>query len=394
MLRFEEIDPYIAKCVRCGTCKAVVGLFQPGCPAGERFGFEGFYSSGKIWVARGIREGVLQWDDPELLRKLFACTLCGNCTQQCPMTVRERILEVFEALRAEAVKQVGTPYPEHRRLKDSLIQYRNPWMQPRRRRLQWARGESLKILTPGGRERAKVLYFVGCTAALDASLQHVARNTVALMKAAGVDFGILGEEEVCCGSVMLRVGERDLARELARKNLDLIRALGVETVVTSCAGCFKTLSQDAPVFGGLAARVVHSSRFFLDLALAGKLALENRGGLRVTYHDPCHMGRHCGEYDAPRELMQDGTGISLVEMPRNRENAWCCGAGGGVRSAFPDWALETSRARVREAAETGAEGLVTTCPFCLQNLTTAVQAEGAPLELMDLTDLLVRILPH
>lgn len=392
MLRFEEIDPYIAKCVRCGTCKAVFGLFQPSCPAGEHFGFEGFYSSGKIWVARGIREGVLQWDDPELLRKLFACTLCGNCTQQCPMTVRERIMEVFEALRTEAVKQAGTPYPEHRRLKDSLVQYRNPWMQPRRRRIHWTRGEGLKVLSPGGRERAKVLYFVGCTAALDASLQHIARNTVALMRAAGVDFGILGEEEVCCGSVMLRVGERDLARELARKNLDMIRALGVETVVTSCAGCFKTLSQDAPAFGSLTARVVHSSRFFRELHLAGKLPIENRIDLRVTYHDPCHMGRHCGVYDAPRELLQDGTGVSLVEMPRNRENAWCCGAGGGVRSAFPDWALETSRTRVREALATGADSLVTTCPFCLQNLTTAVQAEGAPLELMDLTDLLVRLI--
>jgi len=392
MLRFEEIDPYIAKCVRCGTCKAVFGLFQPACPAGERFGFEGFYSSGKIWIARGIREGVLRWDDPEVTRKLFACTLCGNCTQQCPMTVRERIMEVFEALRAEAVKRAGTPYAEHQRLKDSLIQYRNPWMQPRRRRLQWARGESLKILKPGGRERARVLYYVGCTAALDASLQHVARNTVRLLRKAGVDFGILGEEEVCCGSVMHRVGERELAGELALKNLEMIRALGVETVVTSCAGCFKTLSQDVPAYGEMTARVVHSSQLLRELFRAGRLTFDKEPDLRVTYHDPCHMGRHCGEYDAPRELLTSQPGIRLVEMPRSRENAWCCGAGGGVRSAFPDWALETSRTRVEEAAGTGAALLVTTCPFCLQNLTTAVRAEGSPLELVDLTDLLVRLL--
>jgi Fe-S oxidoreductase len=390
MLRFDEIDPFISKCVRCGTCKAVFGLFQPSCPAGERFRFEGFYSSGKIWIARGIRDGVLPWDDPELLKKLFACTLCGNCTKQCPMTVRERILEVFEALREEAVRQVGTVYPEHRRLRDSLVQYRNPWMQPRRRRLHWARGQSLKILEPGGRERAKVLYFVGCTAALDSSLQHIARNTVTLLKKAGVDFGILGEEEVCCGSVMLRVGERELARELTLKNLEMIRSLGVETVVTSCAGCFKTLSQDAPAFGDLSARVVHSSQLFRELHRAGKLSFEKEIPLQVTYHDPCHLGRHCGIYDAPRELIERAPGVSLREMPRNRDNSWCCGAGGGVRSAFPDWALETSRTRIEEARGTGSSLLVTTCPFCLQNLTTAAQAEGAELELMDLTELLVR----
>jgi len=126
VLDYREIDPYIAKCVRCGACKAVFGLFEPSCPAGEHFKFEGYYSSGKIWIARGLKEGFLQWEDPELIKKLFACTLCGNCTQQCPMTVKEKILEVFEALRAEAVKINDLPFAAHLRLKNSLIQYRNP----------------------------------------------------------------------------------------------------------------------------------------------------------------------------------------------------------------------------------------------------------------------------
>ena len=390
MLDFKDIDPYIAKCVRCGTCKAVFGSYVPSCPAGERFRFENFYSSGKIWMARGIKEGVLRWDDPELVRKLFSCTLCGNCTQQCPMTVRERIMEVFEAMRAEAVRVAGTPFPAHKRLRDSLVQYRNPWMQPRRRRTQWAQKEAVKILKPGGGERAEVLYFVGCTAALDPSLQPFARNTVALLRKAGVDFGILGEDEVCCGSVMLRVGERDLARELAEKNLELFETLGVETVVTSCAGCYKTLSQDVPAFGKLSARVVHSSEYFRELNRAGKLTFEHELDFRVTYHDPCHLGRHCGVFDAPRELIDMQKGVTLSEMARTRENSWCCGAGGGVRSAFPDWALETSCTRIDEAERTESGYLVTTCPFCLQNLTTAAQAGTTSLMLMDLTELLVR----
>jgi len=250
----------------------------------------------------------------------------------------------------------------------------------------------VKVLEPGEPRRAEVLYFAGCTAALDPSLQHIAQNTVRLLQKAGVNFGVLGDEEVCCGSVMLRVGERDLARELAEKNLSLFRGIGVKTIVTSCAGCYKTLRQDYPSYGDIQARVVHTSEFVRELYLDGKLQPTNQTKLRVTYHDPCHLGRHCGLYDAPRKMIEALPGVSLEEMTRNRENTWCCGAGGGVRSAFPDWALESSRIRVQEAEETGSSHLVTTCPFCLQNLTTAVQAGNTPLEVMDLTDLLARII--
>ncbi|MEW6443490.1 MAG: (Fe-S)-binding protein [bacterium] len=388
MLEYRDIDPFISKCVRCGTCKAVFGLYLPSCPAGERFRFEGFYSSGKIWAARGLKEGLLRWDDPELLKKLFACTLCGNCTQQCPMQVREKMLEVFEALRAEAVRREAGPLPGHKKLKDSLVQYRNPWMQPRRRRTHALRDLGVKILSGKDPARAAVLYFVGCTAGLDPSLEHIVRNTIALLQKAGVDFGVLGEEEVCCGSVMLRIGERELAREMARKNQEWVRKLGVKTIVTSCAGCYKTLRQDQAGLAPIPARVVHSSTFFLELVAQGRLSFQGADALRVTYHDPCHLGRHCGLYEAPRKLLKALPGVDLREMPRNRQNAWCCGAGGGVRSAFPEWAVETSRLRVEEAEATGADALVTACPFCLQNLRTGLQASQSGLAAMDLTDLL------
>jgi heterodisulfide reductase subunit D len=392
VLEFSEIDPYIAKCVRCGTCKAGRGLHEPSCPAGEYFRFEGYYSSGKIWIARGLKEGVLPWEDGGLLEKLFACTLCGNCTQQCPMTVRERIIEVFESLRSEAVERVGTPFPAHRRLKDSLIQYRNPWMQPRRRRLQWLRDLPVRILTPDGADRAEVLYFVGCTAALDPALQQVAQSTVSLLNEGDVDFGVLGEEEVCCGSVFLRIGERALVKELAEKNVEIFERLGVKTVVTSCAGCFKTLSQDYEALAQLPVRVLHASQYLLELRQAGQLRSDRETDVQVTYHDPCHLGRHCGVYEAPRQLLESLPGVELKEMKRNRGNAWCCGAGGGVRSAFPEWALQSSRARIEEAEATGSRLLVTSCPFCLQNLTTAAQAENASLQPVDLTSLLARLI--
>jgi heterodisulfide reductase subunit D len=207
-----------------------------------------------------------------------------------------------------------------------------------------------------------------------------------------VDFGILGDEEVCCGSVLLRVGLRELAGELVRHNIEQINALGVETVVTSCAGCYKTFSQDYPAFGALNARVLHSSQFFMELIQQGRLRPSMSTKLKVTYHDPCHLGRHGRVFDAPRDLIAALDRIQLREMPRNRENAWCCGAGGGVRSAFPEWARETSRIRVQEAIQTGADTVVTACPFCLQNLSAGLQAEGSRLRLMDLTDLVVSAL--
>jgi heterodisulfide reductase subunit D len=250
----------------------------------------------------------------------------------------------------------------------------------------------VRILEPDGPARAEVLYFAGCTAALDPALQHIARNTAGLLRKAGVDFGVLGEEEICCGSVFLRIGERAAAQELAERNLEFFERLGISTVVTSCAGCFKTMCHDYPSYGALPVRVVHSSEYLLELVEAGHLKPDRETAVEVTYHDPCHLGRHCGLFDPPRKLLEALPGVQLKEMDRTRENAWCCGAGGGVRSAFPGWALESSLARIEEARATGSSLLVTTCPFCLQNLTTGAQSGDNSLRLADLTDVLARLL--
>jgi heterodisulfide reductase subunit D len=152
------------------------------------------------------------------------------------------------------------------------------------------------------------------------------------------------------------------------------------------------MCQDYSCFGELPARVVHSSEYLLELLDAGHLRPDREAAVDVTYHDPCHLGRHCGVFDPPRRLLQSLPGVQLTEMGRTRENAWCCGAGGGVRSAFPSWALESSLARIEEARATGSRLLVTTCPFCLQNLTTGAQSGDPSLQLADLTDVLARLL--
>jgi heterodisulfide reductase subunit D len=158
-------------------------------------------------------------------------------------------------------------------------------------------------------------------------------------------------------------------------------------MVTSCAGCFKTIKEDYPKTGKLNFKVLHTVEFIIELIQAGKLNLKNEVKLKVTYHDPCHLGRHSGVYDAPRKLLTMIPGIELVEMERNRENSRCCGAGGGLKSGYPDIQNKISQTRIKEAEATGATELVSACPFCYQGLQVGIQALESKLTMRDITDL-------
>ena len=235
-----------------------------------------------------------------------------------------------------------------------------------------------------------MLYFVGCTYAYDPSLQPVARATAEIMEAAGVDFSIMGPEEVCCGSPVQKVGDRELFSKIAKENIEKINELGVDRVVVSCAGCYSTLAVDYEKEGDMRFEVVSAVEFISELVDKGRLRLKDSGETRaVTYHDPCHLGRRSapvdntpcfmpsqGVYDAPRMLLEALPGVVLREMKRIREYTWCCGAGGGLKSAFPEVALWAAGERIGEARESGAATLVTACPWCEANLSDAASREG------------------
>jgi len=204
---------------------------------------------------------------------------------------------------------------------------------------------------------------------------------------ANIDFGTLGNDEGCCGSTLLRTGLLEPARELAQKNIEMFEKASPSVIVTSCAGCYKTVRQDYPKVGKVNARVVHITQFVNELIDSGRLKLEKRVDAVVTFHDPCHLGRHNLLYDEPRKILQSIPGIKLVEMERNRAEARCCGAGGGVKTAFPDLAQKISLLRVEDAERAGAEILTTSCPFCYQSLKTSIDAKGSKLKMMDLMEL-------
>ena len=215
-----------------------------------------------------------------------------------------------------------------------------------------------------------MLYFRGCTAR--EKLTSIQEATEKLLKLADVDYHVL-EDEKCCGSVLLRTGFLKEAQEQIEKNTEILKG---ETIITSCAGCYKTLKDD---YEGL--DVIHISQLLNQLINEGRLDV-SKTDLDVTYHDSCHLGRHCDEFDEPREVIRSVA--NLIEMENVRENSLCCGAGGGVKSAYPQIASQMGKSRIEQAKETGCETLVTPCPFCKLNL------ENDDLEVLDLTEFLVK----
>ena len=215
-----------------------------------------------------------------------------------------------------------------------------------------------------------MLYFRGCTAREKQT--DISKATEKLLSLAGVDYHVL-EDEKCCGSVLLRTGFEKEAKEQIEKNTEILKD---EKIITSCAGCYKTLKED---YDGL--DVIHISQLLDELIKEGKLNFE-KSDLNVTYHDSCHLGRHCDEFDEPREVIRSVA--NLIEMENVRENSLCCGAGGGVKSAYPQIASQMGKSRIEQAKETGCETLVTPCPFCKLNL------ENDDLEVLDLTEFLVK----
>ncbi len=373
------IEEWLHSCIRCGNCKYTFKEYSPSCPSGESFSFETYFASGRLWIAHGIQKGELEWD-ASLLDPIFACTTCGACEVQCLAPQRQNILDVIEELRALAVKELG-PLPEHRKFAERISENHNPYGAPHHSRAL-TRAHNLPL-------SASVVYFVGCTS--NYREEEIRDSTISLLKKAGVDFTIV--DEYCCGSPLLRTGQLSLTSALAEHNQEVIEATGAQRVVTSCSGCYRTLARDYPKMGiKLNAEIMHISQYIRELLRSGRLATHSiPNPLQVTYHDPCHLGRHMNEYDAPRDVLGQ-LPITFREISAEdgiRENAWCCGAGGGCKSAYPDWSLETAKIRMNHAKSTGASVLVSGCPFCKRGLSDAQSDDS--LEILDLSELVDRL---
>jgi Fe-S oxidoreductase len=275
-----------------------------------------------------------------------------------------------------------------------------------------------------GKEKAEVLYYVGCTYAYKPEVDVVPIGTAEIFKKAGVDFGILGTKEVCCGGICDNVGDKKSFAEIAEKNLKMFKETGAKTIVTNCPGCFMTFSEKYARHlkidtSDLDYQVVHSTVFINDLIQKGKLKPSKSVDMKVTYHDPCHLGRRGepythwegkrvewgltdpprklnrgvdGIYEPPREILKAIPGMKFVEMERIKEYSWCCGSGAGSKSAFPDFALSTGKERIEEAKSTGASAIVSACPWCESHLRDAIDSMGESLKIYNVVELLKQAL--
>ena len=356
------------RCFQCGLCDTV-------CPWNRVRTF----SMRKI-----VREATFGLTDIES-EDIWRCTTCGRCPQRCPRDVQQiqsgvalrRIATEYQVF-PKAVKPVRTASA-------SLIDEGNPLSEARKDRANWAEGLSVKTFAEG----MDILYFPGCYLSYDPRLKKVARATAHILNRAGVDFGILGTQENCCGESIRKAGDEELFKRLARENIKTFIDHGVKKILVSSPHCYHTFKNEYPEFR-VNFEVVHITQYLFELLQSGRLTLNQEYGKKVAYHDPCYLGRHNGIFDEPREALKKIPGLALIELPESRVDSLCCGGGGGRIWMETQKGERFSEIRLQQVLDVGAEVLVTACPYCItmfedSRLTLEVTER---LEVKDITEII------
>ncbi|MFX0034557.1 MAG: (Fe-S)-binding protein [Candidatus Hermodarchaeota archaeon] len=413
----QEYKQMIQSCLRCSICKWIPQLqiksqkYATICPSIDIYNFHAYSGGGRIIIALALEMGRLKPSE-ELTEIVYKCTECGGCAIACKFLNTLEPLEIIVKLREKLVSLGYGPMSEQQRYIQSIKNMNNPYNEAHEKRMDWL-PHDIKI-----DPNAKVLYFVGCTSSY--RRKEIAISTARIMNAANYSFRILTENEFCCGSPILRTGDTKSFLDQVHKNIDIIEKEGIETVVFSCAGCYDTFKVDYVLEKDYNFKVLHTTQLFNELIEDSKLELTREVPYNVTYHDPCHLGRNselyedwdgdelqmmplvsiniperpkrCGTYgiyEAPRKLLEKIPGLNFIEMERIKEYAYCCGAGGGVKSAFPEFALKTAKSRIEEAEDTGAEIISSACPFCSTNLKDGIDDKGSNLRFYDISELIL-----
>jgi Fe-S oxidoreductase len=368
----EEGGDAARVCYQCGTCTTV-------CPWNRVRTF---------LVRRMINQakfGVVPFESEDL----WLCTTCGQCVQRCPRGVE--IVDVMRAMRRILVPDGVVPasIPNLRGFMTSIASVGNPWGQEPEDRANWAQDLGVKAFDEG----TEVLYFPGCYPSYDPRLKKVAQATASILKQAGVDFGILGSQENCCGESVRKAGNEALFKRLARENIKTFVENGVKKILVSSPHCYHTFKNEYPEFM-VNFEVVHISQYLFQLIDEGRLEPTKEYGKKVTYHDPCYLGRYNGIYDEPREVLKKIPGLELREMAESREDSLCCGMGGGRIWMETPKSERFSDIRLEQAIEAGAEVLATACPYCITQFEDSrlTMEDSEAIQIMDITEILQEVI--
>ena len=413
----EQYKGDMEMCCRCSACKFIPMQTVKGsqysyvCPSISRYNFHSYSGGGRLNIgAAALKEGFKYTD--KLLHIVYNCQMCGACGVSCNYAMDMEVMEPISEFRIKCVED-GKTNPALDKVIAGLRKT-GSMVPAKGKRGEWATGLGIKDAT---KEKVEVLYHVGCLTSYDKDMQKLAKATAKILQKAGVNFGIAGDAETCCGGRAYQMGYKEDFLNQAKKNMAMIKKSGAKTLVTGCADgyqAFKVLYDKFNLKGDL--EVLHISEYIDKLIKAGKLKLNKKVNISVTYHDPCRLGRlgepwiHWegkkvpgdrfvfdppkvyrrgtqGIYEPPRDVLKSIPGIKLTEMTRIKEYAWCCGAGGGVNESNPGFAAWTAKERIEEAVSTGAEAIVTACPWCEKTFNEAIKESGSSLKVYDIVEL-------
>jgi len=372
----KELLTELSQCTKCKFCLT-------SCPLYKGWIREG--ATGKLQAMYYALKYDLPLDN-SLRDMIFACTTCSSCQKTCEnySTGVKSVLAIEKARRILVNKGIG-PTPQEKKFANHIEREFNPYMELHVKRLDWLPRQERSFLP----KRAEYLYFVGCTSSYRQI--KIAQDSVNVLKRIGLDFTIL-QDEWCCGSPLLRTGQWDFVIKLAQHNISEIKKTGAHTVIFSCAGCYRAFNKDYTsdyhdfLKSDYDFKTLHMTGLLEDALRTKKLELKN-SDKTITYHDPCHLGLHLSIYDTPRNVLKYLPGTRFVELPKNRENSVCCGAGGGYRASFPDSSIDVSVNRIKEAEEISADILASACPFCWRNLSDAVNNLKSKVQIKDIIEL-------
>ena len=348
----KELELY--ECIQCGKCTG-------GCPVSIR---------SHLNPRRLIYEALLgEIFNPVERTEIWECTTCATCAERCPKEIRP--YEVILALRSDVVES-GRVKPSVRDALESTFMHGNPWGRVREKRSDWLGDLQITVLKEG--DKTELLYFICCTAAYDPRIQELSRSMVTVLQKTGIDFAILGNEESCCANEMNELGEKGLFEMAQEKNKESFGKFSFPMMITISPHCFHAFSNE---YSDLQFQVFHYTQLFSRWIHESKLEFNGELVKKVTYHDPCFLGKRNKIFDEPRHIIQSLPGVEFLEMDRSRERSLCCEGGGGRMWMESESSEERlAEVRVKDAVQMGAEIIATACPFCLLTLEDAVKTTG------------------